>query len=104
MAKPTINGVHLVGSIPLASEEEVFATVGPALGAQPKRIPDGETGERQEWVSFQLGVLGQLEEFEMIENPMQGQQDDLPPTLKLREGFAADSVEFGDLGYERTAL
>ena len=103
MTQPTINGVHLVGSLPLENENEAFAVVGPALGTHLKRLPDGETGDRNEWVQFQLNVLGQREEFEVIENPMQG-QGDLPPTLRLRDGMAADSVDFGDLGYERTAL
>jgi len=37
-------GVHLVGSIPLASAEEVFRTGSSILGERLRRIPDGETG------------------------------------------------------------
>lgn len=44
--------VHLVGSVPLASAHDVFATVSAALGARLKRIPDGETGERSDWITW----------------------------------------------------
>ena len=42
---------HLVGSIGLDSVEDVFAAVGPALGAYLRRIPDGEVGGRKIWIS-----------------------------------------------------
>jgi hypothetical protein len=44
--------VHLVGSVPMASAREVFETVGRALGPRLKRIPDGETGERADWITW----------------------------------------------------
>jgi hypothetical protein len=43
--------VHLVGSVPLANAHEVFATVSSALGPRLLRIPDGETGERSDWIA-----------------------------------------------------
>ena len=48
--------LHLIGSIPLATSEEVFRTLSTALGPHLSRIPDGETGERSRWVYFQ-GVM-----------------------------------------------
>ena len=44
--------VHLVGSVPLADAHEVFATVSEALGPHLKRIPDGETGDRSDWITW----------------------------------------------------
>jgi hypothetical protein len=44
--------VHLVGSVPLADARAVFTTVSAALGARLKRIPDGETGERSDWITW----------------------------------------------------
>ena len=41
-------GVHLVGSVPLASAEGVFTTVAAELGERLRRIPDGETGPRSD--------------------------------------------------------
>jgi hypothetical protein len=43
--------VHLVGSVPLANAHEVFVTVSAALGRRLLRIPDGETGERSDWIA-----------------------------------------------------
>lgn len=44
--------VHLVGSVPMPSAEDVFAAVSAALGRRLKRIPDGETGERGDWITW----------------------------------------------------
>lgn len=44
--------VYLVGSVPMASAEEVFATVGAKLGSTLRWLPDGETGERLDWISW----------------------------------------------------
>ena len=57
MASYTPTHVHLVGSIGLGGVEEVFRTVGPALGRRLRRIPDGEPGPRRLWVSFQYPLL-----------------------------------------------
>lgn len=43
--------VHLVGSVPLANAHDVFVTVSAALGPRLLRIPDGETGERIDWIA-----------------------------------------------------
>jgi len=44
--------VHLVGSVPLGSAREVFEATSAALGPRIKRIPDGETGERSDWITW----------------------------------------------------
>jgi hypothetical protein len=49
--------LHLIGSIPLGSSEEVFRTLSKELGQHLSRIPDGETGERSRWVYFQGQML-----------------------------------------------
>src|SRR5215831_16708178 len=45
-------GIHLVGSVPMASARNVFKQVSAALGTRIKRLPDGETGERSDWISW----------------------------------------------------
>ena len=42
--------VYLVGSVPLSNAEQVFETVSAVLGPRIKRIPDGETGPRLDWI------------------------------------------------------
>ena len=49
--------LHLIGSIPLGSSDEVFRTLASELGAHLARMPDGETGERSRWVYFQGQML-----------------------------------------------
>src|SRR5579862_3227197 len=44
--------VYLVGSVPLADEREVFETVSAALGPRLLTLPDGETGERLDWITW----------------------------------------------------
>jgi hypothetical protein len=50
--------VYLVGSVPMASAGEVFEKVSAALGTRIKRLPDGETGERGDWISWLEPVFG----------------------------------------------
>lgn len=57
-------GVHLVGSVPLATAEHVFRAVATALGQHVRRVPDGETGERTAWAAFQLPLLARNPAFE----------------------------------------
>ena len=50
--------VYLVGSVPMANAGEVFENVSAALGPRIKRLPDGETGERGDWITLaRAGVL-----------------------------------------------
>ena len=49
--------VLLVGSVPLETSKAVFEAVGTKLGKLIKRIPDGETGARKDWVVWQADVF-----------------------------------------------
>ena len=55
MTRPT--SVHLVGSLPLQSAEEVFIKAVQALPNRLHRIPDGETGHRYNFVQWQSFVF-----------------------------------------------
>jgi hypothetical protein len=44
--------VHLVGSVPLSDAREVFTVLARELGPHLRRIPDGETGERGDWITW----------------------------------------------------
>lgn len=46
-------GVHLVGSIPAATAEDVFTKSSKTLSGRLRRIPDGEPGERNNFIFFQ---------------------------------------------------
>src|SRR5215470_17057284 len=45
-------GVHIVGSVPLAGAREVFEMLSAALRRRITRLPDGETGERGDWITW----------------------------------------------------
>ena len=49
--------LHLIGSIPLDSSEQVFRRLSDELGPFLRCMPDGETGERSRWVYFQRQML-----------------------------------------------
>lgn len=94
--------VHLVGSIGLATVEEVFGTVGPILGRRLRRIPDGEPGPRRLWVSFQYPLL-RSSPFLRPDPSGALRRTSGFPLLCLAEGVAADALTFGELGYAREA-
>ena len=48
------SSVHLVGSIPLTSAEEVFKKVSSTLPQRLHAIPDGETGSRYNYIGWQM--------------------------------------------------
>lgn len=88
-------GVHLVGSVPLDDAESVFREVSGVLGDRLHRIPDGETGPRALWISYQQEKLLENEAFEEGPPGMPG----TPPTARLKAGYDPNQVDFGDLGY-----
>jgi len=97
-------GVHLVGSVPLGDAREVFATVSAALGPHLKRIPDGETGERSDWITWL--------EPAFADNPALEKSDELfrihatgtaRIRYRLRPGKSVRDVSFGNLFYADVA-
>src|SRR4029077_10121470 len=94
--------VHLVGSIGLGGVEEVFRTVGPALGRRLRRIPDGEPGPRRLWVNFQYPLL-RSSPF-LRPDPSGALRKTSGFTLHcLAVGVSANDVSVGELGYAREA-
>lgn len=59
-------GVHLVGSVPLGNADDVFRTATSILGGRLRCIPDGETGERINWIGWQARFIGSNPHFEKI--------------------------------------
>src|SRR6516164_3812756 len=90
-------GVHLVGSVPLSSAEEVFRTTSSILGEWLRRIPDGETGIRSGWIGWQFQVFASNPMFEMIAPSTNAY---VPrPRLKLRSPCTPGAITFEQLGY-----
>ena len=57
MSAPASGPAHIIGSVPLASTEEVFRRLSAALGPVLSRMSDGETGERRRWIYWQRTML-----------------------------------------------
>lgn len=97
-------GAHLVGSIPLASAEEVFRAAGGILGNHLRRIPDGETGIRTNWIGWQFGIFQAHPQLELLPPDPNSLFYGPRPTFRLRPGVAEADFAFGPLGYAAAAL
>ncbi len=96
------HGVHLVGSVHLENADEVFRTASSILGERLRRIPDGETGVRTNWIGWQIEFLARNPNFEVIP-PDPGSYAPLP-SVKLRSPMSSDDITFDNLGYADAAL
>ncbi len=96
--------ILLVGSIPLKSAEDVFSTVGRELDGLIHRIPDGESGDRTDWVQWQSSVFSRIPFVERIEEAADPSgQPHKGPQYRVRSGFPTAAVQFGPLGYAAAA-
>src|SRR3954451_11912687 len=95
-------GVHLVGSVPLGSAEEVFRTVAGAIGDRLRRLPDGETGARSDWIVWQYPLFSSRPQFEM--GPPGESSYRALPQLRLRSGVDTSGLAFEELGYASAAI
>jgi len=97
--------VHFVGSVPLASAQQVFETVGSIVGPLAKRIPDGETGFRLTWIGFQGRHLRGVAGLELLQDiPVFG--GPVPqsfPQFGLKPGVKPEQLNFHPLGYAAMA-
>lgn len=93
--------VHLVGSVPLADADEVFRAVGATLGDHIARLPDGETGARKNWISWQYPLFAEHPALERDPAPVPEYRY---PLIRLRAGASASDVRFGPLGYAAHAI
>lgn len=94
-------GAHLNGSVPLKDAEAVFRAVGSTLGDRVRRVPDGETGVRTNWIGFQSPVFAATGQFDVVP-PAPGAYAPLP-RLKPKEGVDPRQIKFGRLGYADAA-
>jgi hypothetical protein len=56
--------VYLVGSVPMQDAATVFKTVSAAVGSRLLTLPDGETGERLDWITWLEPVFRDNPAFE----------------------------------------
>ena len=92
--------VYLVGSVPLGNAEQVFRTVSAAFGSKLKRVPDGETGERSDWITWLRPVFSENPAFELSDEIFR-LHETAPPVrrYKLRPGYSIQDVKINNLFY-----
>jgi len=94
------SSVHFNGSVNLPDTETVMREISSRIPVGVRRVPDGETGERNYWIGFQVQKFAAMPDFQPA-----GMRDmpgsDLPPRplLRLSDGVAAEDVHWPDLGY-----
>jgi hypothetical protein len=97
-------GIYLVGSVPLSSAAEVFETVGGLFGSRIRRIPDGETGARSDWITHLEALFRDNPDFERS-NETFAVHASAPKRqrYRLKAGRTPRDVTFGNLGYADNA-
>ena len=92
--------VHLVGSVPMADAKEVFERVSAALGSRISRIPDGETGDRGDWITWLEPAFSQNPAFQKSGEVFRVHATGTArERYDLRPGFQAKDVRFENLFY-----
>jgi hypothetical protein len=95
--------VQLVGSVPLKSAEEVFRQTAGVLGALLPRIPDGETGERTNWIEWQMDRFAKTPGLQKGGQPgVEGARG--LSKFRMKPGMKATEIAFGPLGYADEAI
>jgi hypothetical protein len=92
--------VLLVGSVPLDSSSAVFEAVADSLDGLAKRIPDGETKERKDWIGWQADVMKNAKGLE----PGGSREIQGGYRFTLYKVKNAADIEIGPLGYAVAAL
>jgi len=96
----------LVGSVPLSDAREVFTVASRELGPYLKRIPDGETGERSDWITWLEPIFANHDAFEPSGETFQlhGGLKQRDRRYRLKRGVTADSITFDNLFYGDFAI
>ena len=91
--------VHFNGSVNLADAETVMRQVVSRVPAGLRRLPDGETGDRAQWIFFQLQKFLQSPAFVPVHDGGRPGDYEQIPKVRLADGITPGSLEWPDLGY-----
>lgn len=97
--------VHLVGSIPLQCNTEVFQEVAQRIGTYVTRYPDGETGDRSRWVQWLDRII--CDDAQFVRAPTREVTHATGATYHhyaVRPGLDPAQLKFSSLGYADAAL
>ena len=94
--------VHFNGSVNLPDAETVMREICSRIPYGVRRMTDGETGDRNYWISFQTRKFEQMAEFETVSvrKPYETAPDAPPmPLLRLAGGVSGEMINWPNLGY-----
>jgi hypothetical protein len=92
---------HFNGSVNLADTESVLREIASRVPSGLRRVPDGETGDRNNWIFFQMQKFMQspnLVPAQPIADVVIGDYEQLPQ-LRLADGVDPAQMTWPDLGY-----
>ena len=84
--------VHFNGSVNLADAESVMRQISSRVPSGLRRIPDGETGDRGNWIFFQLQKFLQLPWLVSARPVGADGEYEQVPQLRLAEGVDPGQV------------
>jgi hypothetical protein len=92
--------VHFNGSVNLADTESVMREIVSRVPSGLRRIPDGETGDRGNWIFFQMQKFLQSSSLVPV-RPLDAAAGDYEqmPQLRLADGVDPAELLWPDLGY-----
>ena len=99
-------GIHFVGSLGMDDAEAGFRALASHIGEGAKRYPDGEPGDRANWIRFQIGMFEAHPEIELVrrkEMQAGGEQFDRPYYRSV-DNIVPGEIDFGTLGYADAAI
>lgn len=95
--------VHLVGGVPLASAEDVFAATSRILGPALTRIPDGEVGRK--WMAWFAPIITDNPRLERTDEEFRPHPGGDPSfRYRLRPGVAPEAVRFTGLRHAEITI
>jgi hypothetical protein len=91
---------HFNGSVNLADTESVMREIAARVPSGLRRVPDGETGDRGNWIFFQMQKFQQMASL-VPARPLGATEGDYEqvPQLRLADGVDPAQVTWPDLGY-----
>ena len=96
---------HLVGSLPGPTPGDAMTTAVEILGPYLRSLPDGETGERRNWVVSIIEGLRNHRDLE-VKKPGDWSDYDRTPQLRVRKGrrLYGASLDFGHVAAVRDSF
>ena len=91
---------HFNGSVNLADTESVMREIVSRVPVGLRRIPDGETGDRGNWILFQMHKFLQSPALVLVQQGDGGAGDyEQTPRLRLADGIDPAQMRWPDIGY-----